>query len=171
MNYLYENFYDKKYAVNKGKYIWQCGYATIVAYLVLTSISLISSYIVVASIASTSFLIFSAPHAERSKVRYIFGGYCVGFITGLLCYIAMDVFIWMIPALANHFDEIFGGLAIGFSIFAMVVFDVEHPPASAFSLAMVLGDWNIWTIIVTSVALIILTVSRRLLRKHLIDLI
>lgn len=170
-SYLYQNFYDKKFALYKKKYILQCLYATLVVYFVLTTISLISSNIVAASIASTSFLIFSAPHAERSKIRYIYGGYLVGFLIGMACYYCMLFFISHFPALHMHFDEVFGGLAVGLSIFLMVIIDVEHPPASAVSLAMVINNWNVWTIVVTFLALIILTLSRRLFRKYLIELV
>lgn len=169
--YIYDNFYDKKFSGNKKKYIFQCFAATLIVYFVLTSLSLISSDLVIASIASTSFLVFSAPHSERSKMRYIIGGYTVGFAIGVICYYLMQISIDLLPMLQLNFDEVWGAIAIGLSIFVMVVIDVEHPPASAACLAMVINHWNIWTILVTMVAVFILILSRYLLRPYLIQLI
>lgn len=171
LTFLRENFFDKKFIDNKKKYVLQCLAATGVVYLVLTTLSLIISALVIASIASTSFLVFSAPHSERSKARYIIGGYSVGFLIGAGCFYLMDIFIHHWPLLKMHMDEIFGALAVGLSIFLMVILDLEHPPASAAALAFVLNQWNIWTIIVTYLALIIIISSRTMLKRYLIELI
>jgi len=171
LSYLKDNFYDKKFSSNKKKYILQCLAATFISYFILTTLSLISSVLVIASIASTAFIVFCAPHAKRAKTRYILGGYAVGLSMGFLCYSMMKFFITHVPFLHIHFDEIFGALAIGLSIFLMVILDVEHAPACSASLALVISDWNYLTIIITFLALFILIGSRFILRKHLIQLI
>ncbi len=169
--FLKDHFYDEKFANNKKMYVIQCSIATLIVFFVLMTLSIVSSDLVIASIASTTFIVFAMPHAERAKTRYVIGGYIVGMLMGgmseALMLLAQDV----IPSLQSHFDEIFGALAIGGSIFLMVVLDLEHPPASAVSLALVINTWNIWTLVVTVVSLFILTLSRYLLRHKLIDLL
>ena len=142
-----------------------------VVYFVLTMLSLVTNALVIASIASTSFLVFTAPHVERSRSRYIVGGYTVSFITGGLCYLLMRQCAESMPLFSLHFDELYGAIAIGLSIFIMVVTDLEHPPASAASLSMVINTWDVWSITVTYIAIFILIISRSLLRKHLINLV
>lgn len=169
--YLRENFYDEKFSLNKKKYILQCLAATMVVYFVLTTLSVLSNYLVIASIASTSFVIFAGPHSELAKARYVLGGYFVGILMGVVCYYTMICFIQWLPDLAAHLDEVFAALAVGSSLFLMVILDFEHPPACAASLALIINDWNGRTIFITFFALTILVVSRYLLRKYLIQLI
>lgn len=171
LSYLKTNCYDEKFSNNKKKYIFQCFLATMVAYLVLTALSIISNVIVIASIASTSFIIFAAPHSEQSKARYLIGGYCVGLSVGILCYYLMIFCMKLFPILHVHFDEIFGALAVGISFFLMVIFDFEHAPASSASLALVLNEWDFLTLGITLFAVILLTVARKLLADRLIQLI
>ncbi len=171
ISYVKNNFYDSKFSDNKKRYIFQCLAATFIVYLVLTSLSIVSSDLVIASVASTAFIIFSAPHGEGARTRYILGGYLIGFLMGGLCYYLMKLCMYLMPSLHVHFDEIFGALAIGLSIFVMVILDLEHPPACSAALALIINDWNQWTIGITFLALFILVISRVVLRKHLIQLI
>lgn len=152
-------------------YFFQCAVATLIIYFALTALSLVSNLIVIASIASTAFTIFASPHHFSAQPRYIFGSYFIGLAVGALCYYLMIFCIQKVAIFPSHYDEIFGALSVGISLFFMVIFDFKHPPASAASLALVLYDWNSWTIVITFLALIILSTSRHLLRRHLIQLI
>lgn len=169
--YLYNNFYDKRFHHNKKKYIVQCFLATMIIFCVLMTLNLVSSDLVIASIASSAFVVFSMPHKVRSRSRYIIGGYCVGLFVGLITYSFSLLFAENYPLLQHFRDEIFGALAVGISIFLMVILDVEHPPAAAVALAMVINQWNKWTIIVTIVAISLLMLARYYFRDKLINLL
>lgn len=170
-NYLYTHFYDKRFEHNKSQYIVQCMLATLVIFTVLMMLNIISSELIIASIASSAFVVFTMPHKERSRARFLIGGYAVGLIVGLLTYALSLFFIQYVPNYTGFRDEIFGSIAVGLSIFFMVVFDLEHPPAAAIALAMVINQWNYWTIIVTIVAITLLVASRYSLRRRLINLL
>jgi len=169
--YLRANFYDEKFSKNKKMYIFQCIAATVVVYLVLTALSVISNYLVIASIASTSFVIFAGPHSERARARYVFGGYIIGTLSGIASYYSLHYFSDLLPVFAPHLTEVFAALAVGFSLFFMVILDLEHPPASGVALALVINNWGLRTLCVTFFALCILVYARYLLRKRLIQLI
>lgn len=169
--YLYNNFYDKKFHDNKSQYLFQCLMATVTVFVVLMTLNIISSELIIASIASSAFVVFTMPHKERSRARYLFGGYGIGLAVGLVVYVISHLLIELCPYMLDYRDEIFGAIAVGLSIFFMVVFDLEHPPASAVALAMVINQWNNWTLIVTVVAVSLLVSFRYLLRNKIVDLI
>lgn len=169
--YLWDNFVDKKFPANKNKYYFQCLVATVVCLPILMTLSLVSNEVVIVSIASTSFLVFSSPHTERSKARYVLGGYLVGFVVGLFFYLLTLLADKFLPLPPSYLDELFGALAIGVSIFIMLVMDLEHPPASAVALALVINQWNIWTILVTFISLFVLLMAKYLLKNSMIELI
>ena len=62
-------------------------------------------------------------------------------------------------------------LAVGLSIFVMVVTDTEHPPASgtALGIAMLTDRWAESAVAVVTVALL-LSLAHRMLRRYLRDL-
>ena len=91
-----------------------------IIFCVLMTLNLVSSDLVIASIASSAFVVFSMPHKVRSQSRYIIGGYCVGLFVGLITYSFSLLFAENYPLLQHFRDEIFGALAVGISIFLMV---------------------------------------------------
>jgi CBS domain-containing membrane protein len=169
--YVYDNFYDKEFKQHKLQYVLQCTLAIIAIFAALMTLNLVYSDLVIASIASTTFVVFTMPHKVRSKSRYVIGGYFIGFIVGMLSYLLAHFFMGYFPIIQNYYDELFGAIAVGGSIFFMVIFNLEHPPASAVSLAMVINHWNRWTIFVTVVSLIFVLGLRYILRNKLINLL
>lgn len=75
-----------------------------------------------------------------------------------------------------HFTQnvplgLWGAIAIGLSMFLMVIFNFEHPPATALALGLVTEGYDIRTIIIVFMISGILLLVRRLFRHWLIDLI
>lgn len=161
-------FYDNRFLHNKARYIGQCLMATLVAFFLLMCIKLIANELVIASIASTIFMVFAQPQGGLSKARYILGGYVVGFIIGGLSHY-LQVYIKLIQKWPID-DAIFGACAVGLCIFFMVVFDLEHPPAAAVALALVINPWTPWTVIVTLIAISILLLAKHIFKRQLINL-
>lgn len=169
--FLYDNFYDKKFHTNKIAYLYQCLLASFIVFIALLLLNFISSELVIASIGSSAFVVFTMPNKQRSKTRYILGGYSVGIFCGISCFYFSIYLLHVFPMLGSYYDELFGAFAVGLSIFCMVIFDLEHPPASAVSLAMVINQWTILTLVVTLAAISVILCFRYLLHKTLIDLL
>ena len=170
--FLLDNFYDKKFSNNKLKYINQIVIATVITLLILLSLNVLPNDVVIASIGASLFMIFAVPHKNISRSKYVLGGYAVGCLVGVLCFALEHTdFVANSILLYNYEDELFGALAVGLTMFLMVVFQVEHPPAAAFSLGLVLHPWTWMTVIVTFFALTLALAYRQVCRHWMIDLI
>ena len=164
-------FIDKQFLAHKRQYLFQCLLATLVVLLLLLAINVISNELVIASIASTTFTIFTAPHHRLSHFRYVFGGYIVGILVGLFCYFLV---LNKLTAIGWFFDihqELVGAIAVGLSIFFMVILDLEHPPAASMSLALVIIPWSVESLVITILFVLGLSLFRRLFGKHMISMI
>lgn len=158
------NIIDENYLQNKWKYILQSILVTFFAGIILVFFDFVVKLVIAASLGATCFIIFTLPHKNASKSRYILGGYVIGVIVGGLCALASAVTPGLPPT-------VWGAVAIGLSMFLMVLFNLEHPPASALSLGFVLTGFNLGTVVVVfSIAAFLLGV-RRLLKNIIIDLI
>lgn len=159
-----KNFIDDKFLNNKWKFILQCFIVTCFLSLILIFLDFVLKLSVVASLGATSFIIFTIPHKNASRVPYILGGYTVGVIVGIICTLGSHITM-NIPL------TIWGAIAIGLSMFLMVILNFEHPPAAALSLGLVMEGFDIKTVITVFTISISLLVIRWLLRKWLIDLL
>lgn len=166
-------FFDEKFLENKSSYILQCILATISVFWILFVLDIISDGIVIASLGASSFIAFTMPNTQASRLRFLIGGYCVGIFTGTLFNIlqyASGYFIYL-PKDHNSSIALFGALAIGCAIFLMVITNTEHPPAAALSLSIVLGGLHLRTIIVALIGITVLCVIKKILGRYLINLL
>ncbi len=164
--------FDQRFSGNKLRYFLQCLLATVSAVLVLLVLDTMANKVVMASLGASCFIAFCVPHKKASSSRFMVGGYIVGIAAGTLCYFLAET-PWpdSLGVLHSHSDEIFGGLAIGLAMFAMVVTNTEHPPAASLALGLVLGEWQVLTLVVTLVEIVMLCVIKRLFKPILIDLL
>lgn len=161
---------DPKFLANKRQYLGQCLAGTLIVLLLLMVINIISSELVIASIASTTFVVFVQPNDDRTRVRYIFGGYVIGIVVGILCHYGLMGNVSVVGWPPTLHDELVGAIAVGVSIFLMVIFDFEHPPAASVALALVITEWNVWSVVVTLVFVLGLCIFRHTFANYLIDL-
>jgi len=119
--------------------------------------------VVVASIGATSFIIFAMPNSITAKPRNVVGGQLTGLISGALCSILMGL-------LPLHPIFIYS-VAVGISIFIMVVIDMEHPPAAGTALGVTMTgfSWSIVLAVLTSVG--ILALIHHFFKRHIRDLV
>lgn len=170
--WLKQNYYDPKFSQNKLRYFVQSGFATLSVLITLLTLNILPNAVVIASIGSSAFAIFTMPHRDSTRTKLVLGGYVIGVAVGTLCFF-LDYFFLShlhIFLMQMYHEEIFAALSVGLSMFAMVVFNAEHPPASAIALGLVLAEWSIKTIVVTLLAISLILFFRHLFRKHLIDL-
>lgn len=143
-------------------YVFQSCVASITLLIVLIFLKL-ENVVVVASIGSTLFIIFAMPENITAQPRNVIGGHLVGLIAGGLCgFIPHSQFITAVFIYS---------LAVGISIFIMVVIDVEHPPASstALGVAMTGFSWKIILAVITSV--VVLSLVHTYCKKYIKNLV
>ena len=164
--------FDRRFSQNKLRYLLQCMLATISAMLVLTVLNTMANKVVIASLGASCFIAFCMPHHRASRPRLLIGGYIVGITAGTLCY-WLSAVPWpgSLSFLLTYSDVIFGGLAIGLAMFLMVVTNTEHPPAASLALGLVLGEWNLLTVAVALVEIVMLCILKKLLKPVLINLL
>ena len=143
-------------------YIFQSLAATIATLVILVTLNM-ENAVVIASIASSIFIVFTMPNAISARKRAIIGGHWIGIVLGSL---------WaLIPQPYPFISIIVFSLAVGTTMFAMVVFDMEHPPAAGTALGVAITgfSWNVGIAIITST--ILLAIIRTVFRPHLKDLV
>jgi len=143
-------------------YVLQSLLATFVMVIVLMFLSL-ENVVVVASIGSTAFVIFALPKSITAKPRNVIGGNLVGLLSGSVCALIPQP-IYMVSLIAF-------ALAVGLSIFIMVVTDTEHPPASGLALGVAITGftWNVGIAVIT--AAIVLSLVHHFCKPMIKDLV
>ena len=122
--------------------------------------------VILSSIGATAFIVFAMPDNLMADARNVIGGHAVGFLCGL----AGALYLPADPP-ANY---IVLSVAVGLCMFVMVVTDTEHPPAAGTALGIAIEgtDQTFWAIgLAVLASAVILSAARRLLRRHLRDLV
>ena len=163
---------DEKFRENALRYILQCLLATATVMVVLLVLDTLAATAIIASLGATSFIAFTMPHAESCRPRYLLGGYAIGITIGSLFKL-----LWMSPLLAaspflsERGDVVFGALAIGCTIFLMVLLNFEHPPACGMALGVVLNEFNLRVLLIVILGVAVLTALKTLLKPVLRNLL
>lgn len=155
---------DSKFKNNKKQYVLQCLMATVSLLIIFGTIDYVLHTVIVASLGATSFIVFTLPHKNSSRARYILGGYVLGTVAGSICALLVSLHILLTPMLV-------GALAVGLSMFLMVIFNMEHPPASAFALGIAIEGFDLRTVFFVFLVTFTLLLIKYLNRKWFIDLI
>lgn len=161
--------FDVEFRQRKLRYVLQCLLATAAVLAVLLILDALTNAAIIAALGASSFILFTMPHAQVSRPRFVVGGYVVGAAVGTLCY-----WLGQIPwpaALAGHSYVAFGAMAVGLAIFVMVLTNTEHPPAASLALGLVLGEWSLLTVAVVLVGIVALSGLKKLLKPALINLL
>ena len=167
-----QRFIDQRFYLHRGKYIAQCFEAAGVVFLALYSLTMIANTVVIASIGSTAFSVFVSPHKSLTEDITIIMSYIVGMMVGTLCWFA---FLYLpLPQygmIATHYSALFGAVAVGLTMFLLVILDFEHPPAVSLALGLVIDKWSLPAIVVTVFGVTMILGLRYMLRRRLINLI
>lgn len=164
------SLFDEKFRGDKLHYLLQCLLATAVVCVLLLVLDAVSNAAVIAALGASSFIAFTMPHANVSRPRYMIGGYLVGIATGFLCRSALEL---LPPGTqdASVTYVLLGGLAVGISIFIMVVTNTEHPPAASIALGLVLNGFEPRVILFIVLGIVSLSVIKLLLKPLLKNLL
>jgi len=142
-------------------YIFQSGLATLVIAIVLLSLRL-QNAVVIASIGATAFIVFAMPKNATAKGRNVVGGNMVGLICGSLRA--------LLPHNTFLISILVYSLAVGLSIFIMVLTDTEHPPASGVALGVAMSGFSMHAAIAVVTSAVMLSLVHHFFKEHLRDL-
>jgi len=161
-------FIDRKFNKNKPGYIFQCLLAVLAVFVVLLFLDVERNGAVIASLGASAFIAFTMPHTNSSKPKFLIGGYIVGIISGMVC-----CYLSTLPITQElkHNPVIFCSLAVGLSIFIMVVTNTEHPPAAGLAMGLFLNNCTFRSITVVLIGIVSLALLKALLRPVLKDLL
>jgi CBS-domain-containing membrane protein len=150
-------------------YIAQSLLATFVLFLALFALQWgedayrLRNVVLIASIGSTAFVMFAMPNAASAHPRNAIGGQLVGILCGVLGHVVA-------AQIGSSYEIVAWAAAVGLSMFVMVVSDTEHPPASGTALGVAINGCTLATGGAVIVAVILLSLARKLLRPYLHDL-
>lgn len=147
-------------------YVFQSLLATFVIFIVLLSLSIRDDAAIIASIGATTFIVFTMPNYITAKPRNVIGGHLIGLACGSLCALALH------PQFA-HSTIAFSflcALAVGLTIFIMVVTDTEHAPAAGTALGVAIKGFSLNVTIAVLASVVILSLIRHLFKHRLKDL-
>jgi CBS-domain-containing membrane protein len=164
-------FIDQQFKDNKRRYLVQCGLATACVLVILLVLDPLTDTTTIAALGASSFIAFTMPHKRASRPRLMIGGYVIGMVMGYLCYrlLTMPALI-ALDFVQRYGEVIFGALAVGSSIFLMVITDSEHPPAAGLALAFVITGTSVGTVAVVTLGIVSLSLTKTLLGPLLSDL-
>lgn len=152
---------DTEFREHWKSYVLQSMLATAAVFIALYFLS-IQHAVIIASLGATAFIVFAMPENITAQTRNVIGGHIVGLLCGFL--------FSLIPHPSLLLSLLIYSLAVGASIFIMVVTDTEHPPASGTALGVVMTGMIINVLIAVVLSIIILSVIHRLCKPYLKDL-
>lgn len=153
---------DKKFRLSWKNYIFQsllAGLSVFIVFLFLNS----KQAVVIAALGATAFVVFAMPTSITAQPRNIIGGYLVGFISGSLCS--------LIPHTTFLSSSIVYSLAVGLSIFVMVITDTEHPPASGVALGIAISGFSLEVIVTVFICVVVFSLIHYFSKQYLKDLV
>jgi CBS-domain-containing membrane protein len=142
-------------------YVLQSLFATVAVFAVLYFLSL-QNAVIIASLGASTFIVFAMPDSITAKPRNVIGGHLVGLFWGFV--------FSLVPHTAMMGSLVCYALAVGLSIFTMVVTDTEHPPASGTALGVAITGISFHVLIAVVLAIVLLSLIHRFFKPYLRDL-
>ena len=153
---------DRKFKRYWKDYVFQSIFATISIFIVLLFFNIHKQPIIIASIGSSVFIAFALPKNITAQPRRLIGGHLVGLLCGSLGA--------LIPHSSLLLSLFIYSLAVGASIFLMVVTETEHPPASGTALGVAVSGFSFYTAIVVIASAVTLSLLHHFFNPYIRDL-
>ncbi len=112
------------------------------------------------SLAASGFIAFAFPKADSVRTSVLFGGYLSACIWGVLFSLVLD---WVGFSYATIM--IACGVAIFLTAFCMTVLDLEHPPAAALAIGIVISEDPLELAAASMLCVIVLCVIKKPLAR------
>ncbi len=160
---------DQRFKANKAHYFLQCLMGTAAVMIILLTIDTMFKEVMIASFGATAFSIFALPHIRTSRPRSVMGGYTIGIILGVVLNL-MAGYLYTKQGFFVAYS-IMGAVAVGLSLLMMTMTNTEHPPAAGLALGLVLQGFQVDSLLIIYVSVLILLIIKRILRGWLINYI
>jgi len=115
--------------------------------------------VLISAIAATAFIVFALPTTASAQANVVIPSHLIGLAAGTIFAFTSLPFSIECP------------IAVGIAIFLMVLFDIEHPPAAGTAIAAVIHNASLDVWAAVSVSVLVLSLTRHLLRNHLRNLL
>ncbi|HOD29088.1 MAG TPA: HPP family protein [Syntrophales bacterium] len=142
-------------------YVLQSLLATLSVFVVLYFLSW-QHAVIIASIGASAFIVFAMPDYVTAQARNVIGGQMVGLFCGFLYSLIPHPFLFA--------SILIYSLAVGTSIFVMVVTDTEHPPAAGTALGVAMTGISVHVLVAVVLSIGLLSLIRWLFKPYLRDL-
>jgi len=152
----------RKFRSSRKNYVWQSCLAALAIFLVLLFLNL-EHAVVIAAIGATAFIVFAMPDNITAHSKNIIGGHLVGFFVGSLCALIPHPSLWC--SILSY------SLAVGLSIFIMLVIDMGHPPAAATALGLAIMGFSSNAAIAVVTSAVLLALAHHFLKPFLRNLV
>ena len=128
---------------------------------------------IAAGLGSSAVIVFVHPTSRSASLRNLIGGHLLGLLIGMLASLLVFHSGWEPVAadLSHWVVNIIAAGVLGIVILGMAVTDTEHPPAAATALGFALRSLA-WQMVLLFVgAVLVLAITKIILRSRLQDLI
>ncbi|MBN1857190.1 MAG: HPP family protein [Dehalococcoidia bacterium] len=151
----------RRFRVGWKAYLLQSAGAGLTTSLILLFLNL-EHAVVIAALGASAFIVFGRPFDLTARPVNVIGGHLIGFAVGSLC--ATIPHSSMYPTLFCY------GLAVGVSVFLMVLLNTQHPPASGTALGIAMRGYSHEAFIAVITITLVLAFVHYVLKPHLRNL-
>ena len=163
--------FDQKFRWRAPQYIFQCLLATLSLVVILLVQDAVLRAAIIVAVASTAFIVFAIPHTPAASTRKVMGGHMVAVVLGSVATAALRAVGIDTFDADRHAFYIAASVAVGLSIFVMVVTNTEHAPAAGTALGLVIPGWSWSAVVFIVVAVTVLSAARIVLGPRLVNLL
>lgn len=167
---IFENNYiiDEKFKQNWAHYLLQCGMAMVANGIIFAVLDSVFQTVIMAAFGASAFIVFAMPKTINSSPRRLIGGYVVGIVLGVCMYHIATSLDKVFPFGWEY--TFFAAITTGVTLLVMTITNTEHPPAAGIAFGITLQGYEATTLLVIFLAIICLSVIRKLLKNWLINL-
>jgi CBS-domain-containing membrane protein len=140
--------------------------------IILCFVEILTQTAIVAALGASTFIVFAMPSSKTAGPRRLIGGHVAGIICGLACYYLFNG--GLLNDLAARYDIVIWfsyALSVVLSLFVMTATNTEHPPAASTALGIATYGFSWETVVFVIFFAVFLSLTRRLLKPWLKDLI
>jgi len=173
---MWPRIFDPKLRRNRRRYVAQVGLASVALFSVLWAEDLLTGAVaaqavLVAAIASTSFVLFIMPHSDTARPRHAIGGHVVALAVG----VAFSSFADTELGRETVGDEavlfaLYAAVGVGLSMFLMAATNTEHPPAAGTALGVLGTTVSIDLVLFVLAGVVMLVLIHLVFKRRLINL-
>ncbi len=161
---------DEHFLRCKGRYIVQCGVATVAILVAMVVLDTLSHTAIIASLGSTSFIVFVRPRSYASRPYVVIGGYAIGVGVGTLFHAIGQIELETGVIVERYLPITLAAAGVGVAMLLMTATGLRHSPAAGIALGLVLERWSSGTVLFVLIGVVVLVAAKRLMRRWMINL-